>query len=146
MGEDNFMAFLARWQPQLLSAFRLVTALVFMQHGMQKLFHFPMVAGGDAGRELAIFSLLWFAGIIELFGGALIAVGLWTRIVAFLASGEMAIAYFTVHLPMGLYPILNRGDEAVLFCFAFLYLAAAGGGAWGLDALLAKSPKTAHAR
>ena len=136
------MSFLSKWQPQVLSVFRLMTALVYMQHGTQKLFHFPMAPGAAVSNGPAMFSLIWFAGVIEVFGGGLIAVGLWTRCIAFVASGEMAIAYFTAHAPMGLYPVLNRGDEAVLFCFAFLYLATAGGGAWSLDAVMSRPRNT----
>jgi putative oxidoreductase len=114
----------------LLSVLRLITALLFLQHGMQKLFGFPPPPNG-AGP--AAFSLLWCAGILEFVGGLLLIVGLFTRPVAFILSGEMAFAYFMAHAPRGFFPALNGGDAAILYCFVFLYLAAAGGGAWSLD-------------
>jgi putative oxidoreductase len=105
-----------------------MTGLLFMQHGMSKLFGFPSSA------TLPTFPhLLWFAGVLECFGGALIVLGLLTRPVAFLLSGEMAIAYFMSHAPHGFFPLLNKGEAAVLYCFIFLYLACAGAGAWSVD-------------
>lgn len=122
----------ARWAPYLQSVLRIVAAFSFMTHGMQKLFAVP-VAGPREPVDLV--SLAGLAGVLETFGGALLLVGLFTRPVAFLLSGEMAVAYFLRHAPLGLWPILNRGEVAALFCFIWLYLAAAGPGPWSLDAL-----------
>jgi putative oxidoreductase len=124
-------AFWTRWSPFLLSLLRIVAAFLFMQHGAQKLFGFPG-AGGHATVQL--FSLMGLAGVLELFGGGLLLLGLFTRPIAFILSGEMAFAYFMVHYKMNhIWPILNHGNEAVLFCFLFLYLSAAGGGPASLD-------------
>lgn len=128
-------SFLAAWSPRLLSVLRIVAALLFMQHGAQKLFGIPTAMP----NPIALFSLLGIQGILEFFGGLLLTLGLFTRLVAFILSGDMAVAYFMVHIKRAAWPILNGGDLAVLFCFAFLYLAAAGGGAWSLDKLLSKS-------
>ncbi len=118
------------WSPRLLSVLRIVTAFLFLQHGTAKLFGFPHVAFFD---ELSLFSLIGFAGLLEVVGGLLLVLGLFTRPVAFILSGEMAFAYFIGHAPKGVIPLLNGGEPAILFCFIFLYLAAAGGGAWSLD-------------
>lgn len=126
-------AVLATWSPRLLSVLRIVAALLFLQHGLAKLLHFPHVAMFD---QLQLFSLLGFAGVIELVGSVLLLIGLFTRPAAFIMSGEMAVAYFMAHGPRGFFPILNQGELALLFCFVFLYLAAAGGGPWSLDAAL----------
>lgn len=135
---NNSRAFLARWSPQLLGVFRIMTAFLFMQHGGQKLFGYPTASQNPP----ELFSLLGFAGILEFFGGLCILLGLFTRPVAFVLSGQMAVAYFMAHAPNGFWPLANRGELAVLYCFAFLYLAAAGGGAWSLDNLLRRgSPK-----
>lgn len=117
-----------------LSVLRIVSAYLLIQHGMAKLLGFPHVAYFDG---LQVMSLIGFAGILELFGGALLLLGLFTRPVAFVLSGLLAFAYFMGHASKGfaLSPMLNGGESAVLFCFVFLFLAAAGGGAWGLDAL-----------
>jgi putative oxidoreductase len=123
----------AAWGPRLLSLLRIVAALIFLEHGAQKLLGFPpMSAGGNVPPTL---SLLWFAGILELFGGLLLLIGLFTRPVAFLLAGEMAVAYWMVHAPKSLYPAVNMGDAAILYCFIFLYLSAAGPGPWSVDAL-----------
>lgn len=119
--------------PHLLSLFRAVAALLFLEHGTAKVFGFPHLAMFDG---LPLLSLYGIAGIIEIVGSILLLVGLFTRPVAFLLSGEMAIAYFHDHAPAGFFPILNDGEEAVFYCFAFLYLAAAGGGWWSLDAMI----------
>jgi len=124
---------LATWSPRLLSVLRIVAALLFLQHGLAKLLHFPHVAMFD---QLQLFSLLGLAGVIELVGSVLLLIGLFTRPVAFIMSGEMAVAYFMVHGPRGFFPILNQGELALLFCFVFLYLAAAGGGPWSVDVVL----------
>ena len=123
-------AFYLQWSPRLLSVLRIVTAFLFIQHGSMKLLGFPpseMFAG------LKLFSLIGFAGVLELFGGLLVLLGLFTRPVAFILSGEMAFAYFMAHAPHGSYPMLNHGELAVLYCFVFLYLAVAGGGEWSID-------------
>ncbi len=119
----------AEWAPRLLSVLRIIAALLFMQHGTQKLLGFP--PSGRPGPELV--SLLGLAGVLELVGGALLLLGLFTRPVAFLLAGEMAVAYWMAHAPRGFFPILNAGELAALYCFVFLYLAAAGGGEWSLD-------------
>jgi putative oxidoreductase len=121
----------ADWAPRLLSVLRIVVALLFMEHGMQKLFGFP---AAPASGLPAPFTLLWVAAVLEAAGGLLLLLGLFTRPVAFLLSGEMAVAYWMAHAPRAAFPILNGGEGAVLYCFVFLYLAAAGGGAWSLDA------------
>ncbi len=123
------------WAPRLLSVLRIITAFLFLQHGTAKLFGFPHVAFFD---ELSLFSLIGFAGVLEVVGGLLLVLGLFTRLVAFILSGEMAFAYFIAHAPKGLFPLLNNGEPAILFCFIFLYLVAAGGGAWSLDRRLCR--------
>ena len=123
------------WAPQLLSLLRIIAAFLFMQVGTAKLFAFPaavMPGGGTAPAG----SLPWVAGVLETFGGALLLVGLFTRPVAFILSGEMAFAYFIGHAPRGLWPVLNEGSGAILFCFIYLYLSAAGPGPWSVDAAL----------
>ena len=121
----------AAWAPRLLSVLRIVAALIFLEHGTQKLLGFPPMAEGMAMP--APLSLLWFAGILELFGGLLLLVGLFTRPVAFILAGQMAVAYWMVHAPQSPFPALNAGDAAILYCFVFLYLSAAGPGPWSLD-------------
>ena len=128
---------LAKFAPQMLSIVRIVSALIFMEHGMQKHFGFPARVAGAAAPDL--FTLQWFAGAIEIIGGVLLVLGLFTRPVAFILSGEMAIAYFWAHQPRNFYPVLNGGDAAILYCFLFLYMFFAGGGAWSLDRWLRKT-------
>ena len=128
-----------RWSERMLSVLRVVASLMVLQYGLAKLFGFPHVAMFD---KLQLISLIGLSGGIELVGGALLLVGLFTRIVAFIMSGEMAFAYFMAHAPRGFFPILNDGVLAVLFCFLFLYFAVAGGGAWSLDQT---RRKTVHA-
>ncbi|HUA55599.1 MAG TPA: DoxX family protein [Candidatus Sulfotelmatobacter sp.] len=118
---------LAPWAPRVLSILRLIAGLLFLEHGLVKLAGFP--GPGPANMT----TLLYAAALIETIGGALVAVGLFTRLAAFIMSGEMAVAYFLRHAPQGFFPILNHGEDAILYCFIFLYLAAAGGGAWSLD-------------
>ena len=118
------------WAPRLLSVLRIMAALLFMAHGTMKLFGFP--DSGRPGPEL--FSLMGFAGTLEVVGGALLAIGLFTRPVAFILSGMMAVAYFMAHAPQDFFPIKNGGESAILFCFVFLYLVAAGAGPWSVDA------------
>jgi putative oxidoreductase len=125
------------WAPQLLSVLRIVVAFLYFQVGSAKWFAFPgaiMPGGGVA----PVGSLAWFAGVIEVVGGTLFLLGLFTRPVAFILSGEMAFAYFIGHFPNGFWPVLNQGAPAVFYCFTFLYYSAAGPGPWSLDALLAK--------
>ncbi|PTQ13297.1 DoxX family protein [Sphingomonas oleivorans] len=119
------------WAPRLLSVLRVVTGLLFLSHGVVKLFGFP--AGAQPG-QVPLFGLYGLAGMLELVGGLLIVLGLFTRPVAFLLSGEMAIAYFMAHAPQSVFPVLNGGEAAILFCFIFLHLAVAGAGPWSLDA------------
>jgi len=128
------MAFLEPWKPRALAALRVVTAYLFITHGTAKLFGFPHQAMLD-GLKLA--SLPGAAGILELVGGALLLIGLFTRPVAFVMCGFMAVAYFMAHAAQGnvLVPMLNKGELAVLYCFVFLYLAVAGAGAWSVDSM-----------
>jgi putative oxidoreductase len=119
-----------RWSERMLSVLRVVVALLFLQHGLAKFFGFPHVAAFD---NLQYFSLLGLAGLIEIVGSVLLLLGLYTRLAAFIMSGEMAVAYFMVNAPRGFFPILNGGELGVLYCFLFLYFAVAGGGAWSLD-------------
>src|SRR3954447_16263523 len=121
---------LQRWQPQLLAILRVVTGLLFLEHGLIKLFGFP--PGGKPGLQ-DVGSFLWIAGVIELVTSVLVTLGLFSRLAAFVAAGEMAVAYWMVHAKMGFYPAVNMGEGAILFCFVFLYLAAAGPGAWSVD-------------
>jgi putative oxidoreductase len=123
---------LSAWSPQVLSILRIFAALLFMQHGTQKLFDFPPSGRFD---DLELISVVGVAGILEVFGGALLVVGLFTRPTAFILSGLMAAAYFIAHAPRDFFPILNGGTLAALYCFVFFYLVFAGGGAWSLDAL-----------
>ncbi len=123
---------IASWSPRMLSVLRIITALLYLQHGLSKLFGFPHVALFD---NLQLFSLFWFAGVIEIVGSLFLLPGLFTRAVAFIMSGEMAVAYFMVNAPRGFFPILNGGELGVLYCFVFLYFAVAGGGAWSADRL-----------
>ncbi len=122
-----------RLQPYVLSILRIIVGLLFMQHGLVKLFGFPSGTGFPA-----FLSLPWLEGCIEMIGGGLIAIGLFTRLAAFFTSGEMAIGYFMVHAPKSFFPYVNGGNLAVLYCFVFLYLIFAGSGPISLDALLWK--------
>jgi putative oxidoreductase len=131
---------LSRWRsgaPYLLSLLRIVAAFLFVQIGTAKLFAFPGAVMPDGGTA-PFLSRIWFAGALEAFGGFFLLVGLFTRPIAFLLSGEMAFAYFIGHAPRGLWPVLNHGSQAVLFAFLWLYLSAAGAGPWSLDARRAR--------
>jgi len=125
------------WSPELLSVLRIVVAFLFILHGTTKWFAFP-AAVMPGGGVAATGSLAWFAAVIETVGGLLILLGLFTRPVAFILAGEMAVAYFYGHAGRGFWPVLNMGELAVLFCFIFLYFAAAGPGPWSVDALRAR--------
>jgi len=127
----NFDALGAAWAPRLLSVLRIMAGLLFLQHGTAKLLKIPVV---PMFNNLSLTSLPGIAGILELVGGILLILGLFTRSVAFVSSGLMAVAYFMAHAPRGFYPILNAGELAALYCFVFLYIAAAGPGPWSIDA------------
>ena len=123
---------LMRFAPQVLSILRIIAGLLILQFGMAKLFGFPYV---EMFKSVQLFSLYGLAGTIELVGGALLVIGLFTRPAAFILSGEMAAAYFISHFPKGFIPLLNGGNEAVIYCFVFLYFVFAGPGPWSLDAV-----------
>ena len=127
---------LAAWTPRALSVLRIVTGLLIVQHGMAKIIGFPAVA---AFAKLQPLSLVGAAGFIELIGGALLILGLWTQPVAFILSGEMAFAYFISHFPKGFHPLINGGTLAALYCFTCLYLSTAGAGPWSVDASMKKA-------
>jgi putative oxidoreductase len=120
------------WAPRVLSILRIVAGVLFFEHGSQKLFGFPPRLEGAPGPEIV--SLLGAAGIMEIIGGGLLILGLFTRPVAFLAAGEMAVGYWVAHAPKSFFPALNGGDAAILYCFIFLYIFFAGPGPWSLDA------------
>ena len=142
---DN--ALVSRWRsraPYVLSVVRIVAAFLFMQAGTAKLFAFPAAVMPNGGM-VPITSLLGLAGVLEAFGGGLLLLGLYSRPVAFLLAGEMAVAYFKVHAPHGFWPVVNQGSPAVLFAFVWLYVSAAGPGPWSLDALrFARRTLTRH--
>jgi putative oxidoreductase len=127
----NFDALAASWAPRLLSILRIMTGLLLLQHGTAKLFKIPVI---PMFANLSVTSLPGIAGVLELVGGVLIILGLFTRSTAFILSGMTAAAYFIAHAPKGFYPILNGGELAALYCFVFLYIAAAGPGPWSIDA------------
>ena len=136
----------ARWrlalEPHMLSILQIIVGLLYMEHGLNKLFDFPPTPTHMLYR---LFSLVpGLAGLLETFGGLLITLGLYTRIVAFILSGEMAFAYFMANAPRSFFPLLNRGDEVILYCFVFLYFAVVGGGVWSLDRW--RAPETVSAR
>jgi putative oxidoreductase len=134
VSESSLVTRWRSWEPYLLSVFRIIVGFLFIQYGTGKLWAIPgpLMPGGGT---VPVASVPGFAGVLEAFGGALILVGLLTRPVAFVLSGEMAVAYFMGHAARGFWPVLNQGAPAVFYCFAFLYLSAAGGGPWSLDAL-----------
>jgi putative oxidoreductase len=127
----NLNAFYNSWSPRMLSILRIITAFLFMAHGSQKLFGIPI----SANAPLEVFSLLGLAAVLEFIGGLLLLVGLFTRPVAFILSGQMAVAYFMAFASKGFLPLVNKGELAVVYCFLFLYLSVAGGGAWSIDRL-----------
>jgi putative oxidoreductase len=118
------------WAPRFLAILRIMVGLLFLQHGLAKLFGWPHVAMFD---NLHAFQLVWFAGVIEVVGGLLFTIGLWTRCAAFIMSGEMAVAYFMSHAPRAFFPIQNNGEGAILFCFIFFYFFLVGSGPWSID-------------
>ncbi len=121
----------------MLSILRIVVGLLYMEHGLNKLFDFPPT---PTHMPYRLFSLVpGLAGLLELVGGLLLTLGFYTRLVAFILAGEMAFAYFMVHAPKNFFPILNNGESAILYCFVFLYLAVVGGGLWSLDRLRDKN-------
>lgn len=122
---------LERWSPEILSLTRIAFGITFIEHGTQKLFSFPVEPVGGLGP-----GMLLFVGLLETICGALVSLGLFTRIAAFLLSGEMAVGYWALHVPQSFYPIANGGEIMVLYSFAFLYFAAKGPGPWSLDAKL----------
>ena len=124
------------WAPRMLSVLRIVSGLIFMAHGTQKWLGFPPLPADRAGPGIATMS--GAGGVIELVGGVLLVLGLFTRPVAFIMSGEMAVAYWWAHAPRNFFPVINQGDAAILYCFIFLYIIFAGGGAWSLDKLIWK--------
>lgn len=129
--DPSLSSYAAAWAPRLLSVLRIVVGLLFLCHGVVKMFGFP---AGAAPGQVPLASLLGVAGVLELAGGIAIVLGLFTRPVAFVLSGQMAVAYFMAHASKSFFPVANGGEAAVLYCFAFLYLAAAGAGPWSLDA------------
>jgi putative oxidoreductase len=137
---SDFVRVQTEWEPRVLSVVRIVVGLLFMEHGLGKLFGFPPVS-----NHPAMFQLLWFAGVIECVGGLLVTLGLFTRVAAFIMSGEMAIGYFMSHAPRSFYPMLNGGDAAILYCLIFFYFFVAGGGAWSLDRLRSPGSATRYA-
>jgi len=131
---ENLIARWSSYQPYLRSVLRITTAFMFMLAGTMKLFAFP-ASITPSGGTMPLMSLVGVAGALEVFGGALLLLGLFTRPVAFLLAGEMAVAYFMSHYPKGFWPVLNGGVPAALYCFIWLYLSAAGAGPWSLDAI-----------
>ena len=124
------------WDDRIVSILRIMTGLMFMQHGAQKILGW---FGGMGGNTAPMMSQFWFAGMLELVGGLLIAIGLFTRITAFILAGEMAVAYFHAHVRRGgIIPIVNQGELAALYCFVFLYFAVRGAGVWSVDAMMGR--------
>ena len=130
------LASLQRFEPQALAALRIMTALLFMQHGLNKIFAWPDAEHGPG--VFVLFGRVGVAGLLETIGPALLILGLFTRPTAFILCGQMAVAYFWIHAPRGFYPNLNGGELAIMFCFVFMYLFFAGPGAWSLDGAMKK--------
>jgi putative oxidoreductase len=126
---------LERYRPYALAILRIVTGLLFLEHGSQKLFGLPAPPPNGLPAALSFF---WFGAVLEFFGGLLVLVGLFTRCAAFVLAGEMAVAYWLVHAPRSIFPVVNGGDAAILYCFVFLYLVFAGAGPWSIDRLRAR--------
>jgi putative oxidoreductase len=132
----NLDSFYSKWAPRALSILRVIAGFLIMQHGMQKLLGLPAPMPGGTVPLLSMFGL---SGALELAGGLLLMLGLFTRPAAFILSGELAVAYFMVHAPQGFWPLLNKGELAALYSFVFLFLAVAGGGEWAFDRLLRRT-------
>jgi putative oxidoreductase len=132
---------LSRWSPHALSVLRIVAGFLFIEHGSQKLFAMP---AGPSATPVELVSIIGLAGILEFFCGVFVMLGLFTRTAAFVASGEMAVAYFWKHALQGYSPLMNHGELAVIYCFVFLYIASAGGGPWSLDHLRKRNPFLPH--
>jgi len=130
-----YFRLLERYRPQILGIVRIIVGLLFLEHGLSKFLGFPVPFPVQPLPPLLV-----AAGVVECAAGILVTLGLFTRLAAFVASGEMAAAYFIQHFPQGFWPIANKGEAAVLFCFVFLYIAAAGPGAWSLDSMRMKKP------
>jgi putative oxidoreductase len=128
--------YLEKYQPQILALLRIVAGLLFLEHGLSKFFAFPVPFPVHPLPPMLV-----AAGAIELIAGLLVTLGLFTRLAAFIASGEMAVGYFIGHFPKSPWPVANMGEGAILFCFIFLYIAAAGPGAWSVDAMRMKTPR-----
>jgi len=139
MATTNTDSFFVNWTPRLLSVLRIITGFLLIPHGAQKLFGFLAPPGAPTPP---LMSQIGLAGVLEFFGGLLLLLGLFTRPVAFILSGLMAVAYFLAHAPGGFWPLQNRGELAVLYCFVLLFLAVAGGGEWSLDRLLRRDSRT----
>ena len=133
----NHNSFFTTWAPRVLSILRIIAGFLILQHGLQKVFGFP--AGSPPQPTPPLLSMMGFVGILELVGGILLIIGLFTRPAAFILSGLLAVAYFMAHAPQGFWPVLNKGELAALYSFVFLYLAAAGGGEWSLDRMLRRT-------
>lgn len=127
--------FSERWAPYAVGILRIVTALLFIEHGSAKLLGFPVTPMAHPD----MWSIFWIAGCFELVGGLLLLLGLWTRWVALLLAGEMAVAYFYVHMPQSPFPLVNNGESAVLFCFIFILLMVIGAGEWSVDKMIARN-------
>jgi putative oxidoreductase len=134
-------SFYAAWTPRLLSVLRIVAAFLFIAHGAQKLFGFLAPTGAAVPPA---FSQMWVGGVLEFFGGISLLVGLFTRPVAFILSGMMAVGYFQMHAPAGFWPLQNKGELAVVYCFLFLFLSVAGGGSWSVDRLFQRGASEAQ--
>jgi putative oxidoreductase len=138
MGQSRFwrwtvIGLIGSWKPKCYAALRVITGLLFMQHGAQKLF------GLLGGSQRGLLTQMGVAGVIEFFGGLLVAVGFHASPIGFLASGEMAVAYFQAHAPQGFWPVQNGGELTVLYCWIFLYIATTGSGVWSIDAMRRRS-------
>jgi putative oxidoreductase len=139
----DFATLRLTWKPRMLSVLRIILGLLFLEHGLAKLFDFPHPPNHV---PYALFTLNpGLQGLLELAGGFLLALGLFTRLVAFVLAGDMAVAYFMAHSPKGFFPLLNGGELAIVYCFVFLYFWFAGGGEWSLDRLRAPTPASALA-
>ena len=140
------MQSLDRYAPHALAVLRIVSAVLFMEHGTQKVFGFPPPIGGELPPPG---SFIWIGGVLEVVGGALLLLGLFTRLAAFITSGEMAVAYWMFHAPAGFYPAVNGGDAAILYCFVFLLFVFTGAGAWSVGGALSRKipgSRTTHGR